>query len=249
MIDTGKYLPLRFFHGDDYSEQSINRRECAGYNYENVAIFNYPNGYIPAFQVAGVKTPEVIKLIDICTDTEYTLTDVSVTQDILEGTSYNTWLGGLTTLEYPNSTYYMVINDQYYSELFNVKDVTDFTEIKWRDTQGVRGEIFWKSGFYAHCYVGSVIDKPTYPITEETREDQEGDIHKSFQRWEKRQSIRTMGVESVADAFSLLPVMEEVYVNGTRVYDLVVDISWLEEHECLSNIDISFMRKKILKTF
>jgi hypothetical protein len=252
MIDTGKYLPLRFF--DSLEEMSLNRRECSGYEYTDVAVFNTPNGYILPFQVGRITGSKlVIKLVDVCTEQEYTINDLTIASDtIISGETigiYRTHLGGLTSTVYPNGTYYIKINTQYYSDIFNVKDVTEMTELKWRNTQGVLGDILWKPGFYGQAWVDSVIDKPTYPITEETREDQEGDIHKTFQRWEKRQSIRTMGVESVADALSLLPVMEEVYVDGTRVYDVVVDISWEEDYDCLARIDISFMRKKILKTF
>jgi len=156
-------------------------------------------------------------------------------EDVVAGTYYITFEDGTDVLAY--------------TDIFNIKDVAQMTEIEWRNEQGLMDDIYWRPGFYAQCWVDSVIDKPTYPITEETREDQEGDIHRTFQRWEKRQSVRTMGVESVADTFSLLPVMDEVFVNGTRVYDIVVDISWEEEYECLANIGISFMRKKILKTF
>ena len=51
MIDTGTYLPLRVFISDDLSEISMNRRECEGYSFDNVAILNYPLSYIPPFQM------------------------------------------------------------------------------------------------------------------------------------------------------------------------------------------------------
>lgn len=266
MIDTGTYLPLRVFVGSDLGEISINRRECDGYEYDKVAIFNYPVGAIPSFQIVGRPLIERITRIylnDVCSTERIELsgeglTGLTATVDIdlvpTDGLSirYATVTNGLDA-GIVAGTYYITFESGTavlaYTDIFNAADVTEMTELEWRDEQGLRGDIFWRAGFLAQCWVDSVIDKPTYPITEETREDQEGDIHKTFQRWEKRQSIRTMGVESVADALSLLPVMEEVYVNGTRVYDTVVDISWEEEYDCLARIDISFMRKKILKTF
>lgn len=262
MIDTGTYLPLRVFTSDELSEISMNRRECEGYSYDNVAILNYPLSYIPPFQMIEQQT--IVKafhiyLNDVCSGERTQLSSNGFTglgtvyTDTVSGVRYNTWEGGLTSVEYPPSTYYITFESAgvpfAYTDIFNVKDVTQMTELKWRNAQGVMDDIYWRPGFYAICWVDSVIDKPTYPITEETREDQEGDVHKTFQRWEKRQLIRTNGVESVADAFSLLPVMDEVYVNDTRVYDVVVDISWEEEYDCIARIDISFMRKKILKTF
>ena len=271
MIDTGTYLPLRVFTIDDLADQSLpeismNRRECEGYKFDDVAILNYPTQYIPPFQIVGRELLERTKRIylnDVCTNEKILITDAGFAGlgdfhiDIIptDGLSvrYGTWDGGLTTVEYGYSTYYLtferVSDILAYTDIFNVKDVTQMTELKWRNEHGLMDDIYWRSGFYAQCWVDSVIDKPTYPITEETREDQEGDVHKTFQRWEKRQLIRTNGVESVADSFSLLPVMDEVYVNDTRVYDVVVDISWEEEYDCIARIDISFMRKKILKTF
>ena len=110
------------------------------------------------------------------------------------------------------------------------------------------GDLIFPDFFWIEFYVDTTIDRPTYPIQEETREDEEGDVHKIFQRWEKQHTVRFMGVESLVDACSILPLMDEVYINGQRVYDLFVDTVWEEETECLAQITITFYNKKIIKT-
>lgn len=122
-------------------------------------------------------------------------------------------------------------------------------EIKYRGKQGLLGDTYWKEGFFGRCWVDTVIDKPIYPITDEVKQDQEGDSHRVFQRWIKQYSIRFLGVESMADAMSLLPLMEEVYINNSRVYDTITDIDWDDDYECLCNINISCVKRKVLQTF
>lgn len=118
---------------------------------------------------------------------------------------------------------------------------------KYRNTDTL-GDLVFPTNFWIEFYVDTTIDRPSYPIQEETREDQEGDVHKIFQRWEKQYTVRFKGVESLVDACSILPLMDEVYVDDVRVYDITVDTVWEEETECLADITITFLNNKIIKT-
>lgn len=135
----------------------------------------------------------------------------------------------------------------YYSDTFLYVPASELVEIKCRNETPL-GEMIFPDGFYSTFLVSTTVERPEYPIQEDAREDQEGDTHLLFQRYDKERRLRFMGVESNTDACSLLRMMDEVYVNGTRVYDTFVDVRWEEDRECLANIEISFNLKKIIKT-
>jgi hypothetical protein len=110
------------------------------------------------------------------------------------------------------------------------------------------GDLYFHPGVFIEFNVNTVIQKPVYPIDVEAEQDQEKDVHKLFQRYEKQYAIMFKGIESMADTCSLLPLMDEVYVNGVRCFDVNVDITWDEEYECLATIIITYITKKIIKT-
>ena len=110
------------------------------------------------------------------------------------------------------------------------------------------GDFYFPDGWYAECYIDTLPERPEYPISEDARDDQEEDMHIIFQRYEKRGRLSFVGPEYMADAISLLPLMDEVYVDGSRVYDVVCDINWNEEFECLAEMDITYLTDKIIKT-
>lgn len=99
----------------------------------------------------------------------------------------------------------------------------------------------------AEMYINSVIERPRYPVQAEDKEDEEGDIHNLWQRWDKQHTIRFLAIESMADAISILPLMDEVYVNGERVFDVVPTITWEEEYHCLARCELRFSKKKVIK--
>jgi|SRR6056297_1041196 len=119
--------------------------------------------------------------------------------------------------------------------------------LKYR-SNGRIGDIFFPDEFYVEAYIDTNVDKPDYPIIEEAEEDQAGDRHILFQKWDKRSMFNFYGVEYMADAISLLPLMDEVFVNGKRVYDVTVDNSWSDEYDCLVSITVSYSEKKAIKT-
>ena len=110
------------------------------------------------------------------------------------------------------------------------------------------GELYFPPGVYIEFNIDSVISKPEYPINEDARDDMELDSHIIFQRWDKQHKIDFMAVESLCDTCSILRLMDEVYINGQRVFDVFVDIIWNEEVPCLADVTITFSRKKIIKT-
>lgn len=119
--------------------------------------------------------------------------------------------------------------------------------LKYRDNGGL-GDMYFLPAFYLETYIDTIEERPNYPIVEEAEEDQEADRHITFQKWDKRSQFSFFGVEYMADAMSLLPLMDEVYVNGKRVYDVSVDTSWSDDYECLVNITVSYSEKKMIKT-
>lgn len=119
--------------------------------------------------------------------------------------------------------------------------------LKYRDNQRL-GDMYFVPGFYYETYIDTIVDRPDYPIAEQAEEDQEGDRHITFQKWDKRSQFSFFGVEYMADAISLLPLMDEVFINGKRVYDVSVEISWNEDVECLAEISVSYSEKNMIKT-
>lgn len=120
--------------------------------------------------------------------------------------------------------------------------------LRYRNGKSIDGILF-RQDLWCECYIDSIIERPEYPVQNETREDQSGDEHRLFQRWNKQRMIRTKGVESMCDALSLLPLMDEVYVNEVRVYDVITNIIWDDEIGCLADIEITFSTRKAIKTF
>ena len=110
------------------------------------------------------------------------------------------------------------------------------------------GDMFFPPTVYVEFNVDAPIEKPFYPIQEEAEEDQEGDIHKLFQRYEKQYRISFKAIESLCDACSIMPLMDEVFINNVRAYDVNVDIAWDEVFECLADVVITYYTKKIIKT-
>ena len=244
MIDTGTYLPFRVYDAASGNpEYSPNRKECEGMSHNE--YFCMPNNRVLPFQISPSATITPSRLINLCDDSE---TSVNLTTSIETIDDDTFLLHNGTTVTAVSSGLYRLSLGSLYSDPFYMGDVSEMIHLKYRGT-GITDNIYWKEGFYARCYINSVIEKPEYPILEERREDGEGDQHRVFQRWDKRHTIRFFGIESMADAMSMLPLMEEVEVNGTRVFDVEVDITWDEERECLAEIVITFSHRKALITF
>ncbi len=259
MIDTGVYFPLRVFSAaGGLPELSTNRKECEGFRHEE--YFWCPEDKILPFQAAGVVLKNMA-LNDICSDDALSESElVTIVQDDIDGVTYSTYMGGESPtvppglyhinfgtvgVSGPGATPFVGYTDPFY-----VGDVSDKIKLRYRGaSNSMMDNIYWKEGLLAECYINSVIEKPEYPILEETREDQEGDQHRIFQRWDKRHTIRFFGVESMADAMSLLPLMEYVEIDGSRVYDTEVTIEWDDERMCLAEITITFSLRKVVKTF
>ncbi len=118
---------------------------------------------------------------------------------------------------------------------------------KYRNAEPL-GDMIFPTGFWSEFYVDTILEKPQYPVQEETREDEEGDVHRLFQRWEKQYVVSFKAVESLCDACSMLRLMDEVYVNNMRVFDIFTDIVWDEEEgDCFASVTITFLTRKVIK--
>lgn len=264
MIDTGLYLPLRMYEPQEGDpELWNNRKECEGFSLEE--LIWYEQGKLPPFQIRGSLQTGVTSapipanvnknftVLELCSGEIDTITlslryeFVPLVGNPTSGHYYWTFLGG--SVDIGSGTFLISSTDPgCYSEMFFLGDVSEMVHLKYRDT-GLRDDIYWTDDFYAECYINSVIDKPTYPVMEEVSEDQEGDQHRIFQRWEKRHTVRFFGVESMADAMSLLRLMDEVYINGVRVFDVLCDPQWDDESQCIAEMPLSFTHKKLIKSF
>lgn len=253
MIDSGLYLPLRLYSEEEH--MSLNRKECEGFSHEE--YFWCEDGVLVPFIYEDGSTNDSVLLINLCETGETSLNiglqqiDVNTAPEgsppVMKRFIY--FSGGAAAT--PKGTYRIKVSTKggfMYSDPIIFGDIEDKINIKYRD-KGLRGDIYWVDNLYAECYINSTIEKPEYPILEEVREDEEMNQHKVFQRWEKRHRIRFFGVESMADAMSLLPTMDEVYINSQRVYNVLVDIAWEEDRQCLAEIVISFSVKKMIKAF
>lgn len=251
------FLPLRLYSSED--EVAINKPECEGYRH--VEFFCSPTDYLPPFQYTGVlndvylvdcegvetaisppiQTDTVTFSEGVITNPEPPLYAIPLADEVV----YRTHWGSAIS---PISGLYQIRIGTRYSDPIYFTDTEDMIEISFRNGD-MLGSMFFPAGFYGSIHLNTFIDKPQYQIMEEVREDGAGNQHLVFQRYEKRYSIRMKGVESMADAMSILRLMDEVYINGERVYDLQVDVSWEEEYDCLCSIEISYQKNKILKHY
>lgn len=245
MIDTGVYFPLRVFHhSEGMPEFSPNRFECADFDHSE--YFWCPNEYLLPFQVKGIALSSTATIVNLCTGEELSK-NISLHAETIDGNIYRSFHGG-TVSGMRNGTYQLVFDGQAYSDPFIVGDTDGMIHLKFRD-EGLRGDFYWRDGLYGECYIDTIMEKPSYPIQEDAHQDQAGETHRMFQRWEKRHVFAFRGVESMADAMSVLPLMQEVVINGIRVFDVLVDIRWDDEEDCLANIEVSFLKNKIIKAY
>lgn len=249
MIDTGVYFPIRVFDGKaDDPELTFNRFECENFTHEE--YFHCPLNRLLPFQVQGQVQLTPGYLVDMCTG-DGTQISLNMASDDVNGRSWESHMGTDLSGFAPGLYSFRgsMAPGHHYSDPFYLSaDVSQMVHLKYRD-KGVKGSFLWREGLWAECYIDTIIEKPTYPIHEEAERTQDNEMHRLFQRWEKRHMITFKGVESMADAMSVLPVMDEVYVNGQRVFDVMVDITWDDEYSCLALIEISFLRHKLIKTF
>lgn len=249
MTDSGLFLPLRFY--DNYEDTVLGRKECKDFNH--VEYFCFANNYIPPFQYTGSQT-STFDLIGCGEENTINLSthyDLVEDEDTGKSTPYVTFLGGNIT-PVPSGVYYLKGGGKV-SDPFYLMDTSGLPMIKFKG-RAVLGDvarfgIYFKDNFEPRMWINADVQKPEYPIINETREDEEGTEHQVFQRWEKRRKIQFKGVESMADAVSILPLMDEVYLGSTRIYDIVPTIMWEDEYDCLADIELSFRTRKLLKSF
>ncbi len=250
MTDSGLFLPFRIY--SSLSDTAPQRGECEGFTTKE--YFCSPPNRLPPFQISSSSaiTDTDPKLIGCGNEIDISYQN-SPTTDVIDGVHYLTHIGSAID-DIPEGLYqfHITINgvDHVSDPIFFTNEVDDMPLIIYRGrVDSVQAGIYFKEKFVPECYINSYIEKPEYPIVNETREDGEGNEHHVFQRWEKRRKIIFMGVESMADAMSLLPLMEHVEVNDGRVYDPVPTIMWEDEYGCLARIELSFMTRKAVRSF
>jgi hypothetical protein len=269
MKDTGLFLPIRIY--ESINHISTQRDECEGYIHSE--YFVTAKNYIPPFQVPfAVSQVRLVTCGDKIRTEGTVLSLASRVDDVtVDGVvyTYTSFTGSMIAEQTPG-LYMLVIagggiggvtcySDPFYMADFKFTNTPTgvsfgnpvnkgYTCITYRSVN-LLGNIYFGDTFFGLAYVAASVEKPTYPFINETRQDHDGNEHHVFQRWEKRRRIRFKGVESMADAMSMLPLMERVYVSGDRVYDAVTNITWEDEYSCLADIEITFLTKKVTRSF
>lgn len=258
MIDI--YFPLRIY--DDESMTAPARAECQDLNH--MEYFCTPLDYLPSFQVSYDVTEAA--LVD-CRgdDTGLSIslhTDVITGIDGLSDSTRTTFSGGnipameqglyQLKLTIPMGGGVGLSDPIYFCDRDEIYDIYNYrpVSIRYRGTPGMMlGSMYFRSDLWARIWINSWVEKPEYPVLNETRQDGDAEEHIVFQRWEKRKRLRFKGVESMCDAMSLLPLMEEVWIGGERVYRVVVNVTWDDEYSCLGDIDIQYSTSVVTRSF
>lgn len=276
-METGIYYALRFFdwHADK-PELTDNNFYCRHYTHNEYVCMYGENKLLPfgvkvgAAYIGETFNPATVDMKFICHESggEIGITPALsgwVQTDVEDGVCIHYTAEDDFTPDdpIPFGIYHIELEftlgattHKFYSDTFRYIGTGDVVHIKYRNNTPLGDMIFPTAGsstppndFFGEFYVETTIGRPEYPIQEEAEDDQEGDTHLLFQRYDKQKVIKFDGVESLVDACSVLRLMDEVYVNGTRVYDVFVDIRWEEDRECIAVIIITFSTNKILKIF
>ncbi len=246
MNDSGVFLPLRLY--DSIGDTVAGRGECDGF--KSYEFFCCPTDHLLPFQISSAASiPASSAVLKGCGQ-EIGVTAATSQEGVEidgEDVYFRTFPGGTITA-IPQGIYQLHYGSYVSDPIFFTDEADEMPRITYRG-RGVQGGIYFPDGFLAECFINSYIEKPEYPIINETRQDGEGNEHHVFQRWEKRRKIIFKGVESMMDAMSLLPLMEEVYINDERVYDVNPMIMWEDEYGCLANIELSFLTRRAVRSF
>ena len=123
------------------------------------------------------------------------------------------------------------------------------------DTAGIKftGQPF---DFHPVLYVHSDVWAPDYTIEQgEVKDNQNGEPIPGSQKWAKYYKLEIVGYEYLADALSLLPFMDNVYITlknqeSQKVKDISVAVDWNVDTEqpCIGTIILSFAFDIHLKT-
>lgn len=133
----------------------------------------------------------------------------------------------------------------------------DFLKIEYRSIHDLGEKILYQNGFQNKVYLDVNVKAPTYPITESGEENGDGDFIPTFQKWQKRYTFTTYVPEFLADALTLLPLHDYVWItfqnNETnKVKDIEVETDWQdigstdETQSCFCKITISFAVDSII---
>jgi hypothetical protein len=115
-----------------------------------------------------------------------------------------------------------------------------------KDLDSVR----FADGFKNEIYIDSDFSLPAYEIENEGFEDGDKNEILEFQKWKKKQQIKLIAYEDVADFISMLPLFDNVQIgyhneNLITIKDIeietdIIDLVYLE-------ISIKFTKETIVK--
>jgi hypothetical protein len=257
-FDSMLHIPLRFY--DDLDKQDRFKP------YVTKAWYQYTDAtHLPEFQlkVASAVTSCTVKLVDIQTGTETTITQGS--DFYLQAfTSYKYFIydrtASLSTI--PEGGYYLKItagSETFYSEIFWVTDIIGKTTLVYYNTNDIGG-IDYSNGTNPQFKITFIFDgsiaKPEYVIEEEGVEDGDGNVLILFQRRVKKYKMWFYAPEYIADAMSLVPLHDNVTLttyygetagNTGQIYDFNITVDWLDS-KGLAKITCDFRDQPVIKT-
>ena len=108
-------------------------------------------------------------------------------------------------------------------------------------------DIHYEGSFRNRFWLDAEVQKPTYPVLREQKEDGNGDSHNQFLKWEKQYSFEFYCLENSADFLSTITLHDNVWVtfdNGFsgKCKDFNFDIDWTNINN-LGKATISFIVK------
>jgi hypothetical protein len=149
-------------------------------------------------------------------------------------------------------------SDHFYSEVFSVGDITDYTILEYYNKYDLGGIDYTNPSvqFKNKLIVESTLAKPEYLIEEEATEDGEGNQLLTFQRRVKLFKMWFYAPEYIVDAVSLIGLHD--YVTLTThygmpesetgsIYDFTFTSEWIES-KGLSKVTCEFRDTPIVKT-
>jgi hypothetical protein len=135
----------------------------------------------------------------------------------------------------------------------------EYLKIEYSNTYDFGDRILYQTDFGNIVYLDVNVKSPTYPIEEEAVENGDKDISLTFQKWQKRYSFSTLVFEFMADALTLLPLHDYIWItfpNGesNRVTDVEVEVDFQdlgntdETNACMCRVNVSFAVDSIITT-
>jgi len=147
-------------------------------------------------------------------------------------------------LNMPCGYYYAEI-DGYFSEVFKVADIENYTMIEYSNPKNIGG-ILYQTGFAQRIFLDASILDDDPEVDEESKDDGQGTATLTFQKILYRHKIDTdLLPQYLLHAINLIPLHENVLIgNYQNVRDIKIERD--EVTACYSNLSISFAESEII---